>query len=170
MTNFKSEKRYAKPGDRIVIVKQLSNVVEKGDIFPVEAVDKNGNASVDFGSYWASPVEYEVVTHPTTRAEYWADKRRAESDDIAGTLGKLTPEQAAVVAGEDDDRLYNVKLYTVNANYHVLLLDDETLALLESDLGVDVAENFAYYYCHDAECVVGVRLDAVELYTVKEAE
>ena len=71
------------------------------------------------------------------------------------------------MSGETTE-LYNVTLYTSEGNDHFLQFDVATLARLESDLASDKAQNFAQYYCQDDKSVVGVRLDAVELYTVKE--
>lgn len=65
-------------------------------------------------------------------------------------------------------KLHHVKLYTKNGNEHYLRLDDETLARFEEDLNEERADLFAQYYCYSDEAVAGVKLDAVELYTVKE--
>ncbi|MHC8516798.1 hypothetical protein [Sporosarcina sp. ITBMC105] len=65
---------------------------------------------------------------------------------------------------------YHVRVYSDNGNEHYLRLDEETLARLEEDLNEERADLFAQYYCYSDEAVAGVRLDAVELYTVKEVQ
>lgn len=68
------------------------------------------------------------------------------------------------------ENLYEVKLYTENGNEHYVKIDEDTLAILERNIDAERSENFAQVYCHDDESVVNIRMDAIELYTVKEAQ
>lgn len=69
-----------------------------------------------------------------------------------------------------ETQLYEVKLYTENGNEHYVKIDEDTLAILERNIDAERSENFAQVYCHDDESVVNIRMDVIELYTVKEAD
>lgn len=67
-------------------------------------------------------------------------------------------------------KLYDLALYTKDGNEHSIRIDDETLAVLERNLDKDRQEHFTQVYCYDDDSVVCIRMESVELYTVKDAE
>ena len=66
-----------------------------------------------------------------------------------------------------EKQLYDIRLFTENGNEHIVRVDEETLVILEQNLDADRTENFAQVYCYDDESVTNIRMDSVELYTVK---